>query len=172
MLAPSTPQKHAAREWRQDLEGLRQDLLPSPRCEKCPRSDKTWGKIETTLMRILKIWIIMIKHNLNAMPSSEIFFCTSLSSSRSSPSSPRPFLLPASNIFFKYLQWRWIEHACQHWEPPGGFRVHVLGLFQFAEGHDPLKGVFRARVRFHVHVLGLFQLAEGQDSHADLNLQV
>ena len=59
-----------------------------------------------------RLKIIMIRHNLKAMPSSEIFLCTSLSSSRSSPSSPRPFLLPASNIFFKYLQWRWIEHAC------------------------------------------------------------
>ena len=41
----STLRKHVVRKWTQDPEALRQVLLPSPRCGRCPRLDKTWGKI-------------------------------------------------------------------------------------------------------------------------------
>ena len=151
----STLQKHVVRKWTQDPEALRQALLPSPRCAKCLHSGKTWGQKNGHSEMLV---VLLVKDfYLKEMPSSEIFFFTSLNSSSWSPESPRPFLLPASNCFFKYLEKGNMIEAqdCQIWEPPCGFHVHILCLFQFAEGQDPLKGVFS---QTHVDVNLSFQM--------------
>merc|ERR1719319_1544433 len=45
-----------------------------------------------------------LRHDRKAIPSSDIFFFTTLNSSSSSPSSSKPFLFPASRLFFKYIK--------------------------------------------------------------------
>ena len=147
----STLQKHVVRKWTQDPEALQQALLPSPRCAKCLHSSKTWGQ-KNSHPEILMALLVKDFY-LKAMFSSAILFLTILNSSSSSPVSSRPFLLPASNFFFKYLKKKRLEKTLS--KPPCGFHVHILCLFRFAEGQDPLKGVFS---QTHVNVNLHFQM--------------
>merc|ERR1719319_1154401 len=97
-----------------------------------------------------QMWeVSSLRHDRKAIPSSDIFFFTTLNSSSSSPSSSKPFLFPASRLFFKYLvllkllaiqlQAIPLPSFKAFLQVPCGLHVQLFGLVCLAEGKNPLE---------------------------------